>query len=108
MIGYFQTFELSLRQKKKDKSIALKSTQEENIDIDEDDEDVALLTKNFNKFFKKMGKQSKLAPNAIKPPKGKNPFKSNIYASKNKCAQCKECDDFGHIQFKYAIHIVSL
>ena len=56
-----QTFELNLRQMKKDKCIPLKSTQEESLDMeeeeeeeeDDDDDDVSLLTKNFNKFFKK-------------------------------------------------------
>ena len=56
-MGSLQTFELNLRHKKKDKSIALKSAQEESLDlekdVEKDDEDVTPLTKNFNKFFEK-------------------------------------------------------
>ena len=49
-----------------------------------------------------MGKQSKLGPKATKPPKGKNPFKPNVFANKNKGVQCRECDGFGHIQYESA------
>ena len=39
-------------------NLLLSNLQEESLDLDEDDDDddVALLTKNFNKFLKKMGK----------------------------------------------------
>ena len=84
LMGSLQTFELNLRQKKKDKSIALKSTQDESLDLEENDNDVALLTKHFNKFLKKMEKRPKESPKATKPPKGKNPFKPNVFANKNK------------------------
>ena len=84
-LGSLQTFELNLRQKKKDKSISLKSKLDESLDPEEDDDDnVALLTKNFNKFLKKMGKRPKSALKETKPPKGKNPFKPNVFANKNK------------------------
>ena len=82
-------------------NLLLSNLQEESLDLDEDDDDddVALLTKNFNKFLKKMGKWPKSGP---KPPKGKNPFKPNVFANKNKGVQCRECDGFGHIQSEFA------
>ena len=84
LMGSLQTFELNLRQKKKDKSIALKSTQDESLDLEENDNDVALLTKHFNKFLKKMEKRPKESPKATKPPKSKNPFKPKVFVNKNK------------------------
>ena len=67
-----------MRQKKKDKFIALKSTQEESLDLEEDDDhDVALLTKNFNKFFsKRWVNDPNLVPRHPNLPKVKIP--SNI------------------------------
>ena len=70
--------------------------------MEEDDDDVAFLTKNFNMFLKKMEKWSKSGPKATKPTKVKNPSKSNIFTNKNKGVQCKECDGFGHVQSKLA------
>ena len=47
----------------------------ENEDLDEDgDDDFALLSKTFNKFLKKMGKQSNPTPKGAKASKGINPF----------------------------------
>ena len=49
-----------------------------------------------------MGKRHKSGPKATKPPKGKNPFKPNVFSNKNKGVQCRECDGSGHIQSKCA------
>ena len=98
LIGSLQTFKLNLRQKKKDQSIGFKSTQEEILDLEKDDDDSALLTKNFSKCLKNMGKRPKSGPKATKPPKGKNSFKPNVFANKYKGVQYKECNGFGHIK----------
>ena len=53
-MGSLRAFEITLKQRKKEKSIALKTLNEEEHSSEEDDEDeVALLTKNFKKFLKK-------------------------------------------------------
>ena len=49
-----------------------------------------------------MGKQPKSSPKATKPPKGKNSFKPNVFANKNKGVQYRECDGFRHIQSECA------
>ena len=63
LVGSLHTFEMNLKQRKKEKSIALKSVQEKNEKEDFDDEDnddeLSLLIKNFKKFLKKVSKSSK-------------------------------------------------
>ena len=54
LMGSLRTFEMTLKQRIKEKSIALKTMHEEEDSSEEDDEDeLALLTKNFKKFLKK-------------------------------------------------------
>ena len=49
-----------------------------------------------------MGKWPKSSAKATKPLRGKNPFKPNVFADKNKGVQCREFDGFGHIESEYA------
>ena len=63
LMGSLQTFELNLKMNKKDKSIAFQvehheSSNEGNV-IDDNDESLVSLTKNFNKFLKKKMKKKK-------------------------------------------------
>ena len=57
-----QTFELNLKMNKKENSIAFQAQQHNSFDKGNmsDDESVILLTKNFNKYFKRMNKKKKL------------------------------------------------
>ena len=81
LMGTHKTFELNLTQRKKEKSIALKTMQEAKIEDgnDQDDDKYALLSKNFNKFFRKVGKQSKSALKALKSTKGKASSKPTYF-----------------------------
>ena len=92
-MGSFRAFEINLKQRKKEKTIAFRSTQEkakvrESHGDDEEDE-LALLTKNFHKFLKKAGKQTKYGVSGSKVSKGKNSFKP-LYFSNKKCVQSRE------------------
>ena len=74
LMGSLHVFEMTLKQRKKEKSIALKTVHEEEDSSEEDDENkLALLTKNSKKFFKNVGKSSKSGPPFLKTFKGKNP-----------------------------------
>ena len=68
-----RAFEMTLKQRKRKKSITLKTIHEEEDSSDEDnDDELALLSKNFKKFLKKVGKSSKscsLFPNTLKGKK---------------------------------------
>ena len=56
LMGSFCAFQMTLKKRKKEKSIALKTVHEEKDSSEEDsDNELALLTKNFKKFLKKMG-----------------------------------------------------
>ena len=61
LMGSLQTFELNLKMNKKDKSIAFQANHHESSnegnDSDDNDESLVLLTKNFNRFLKKMNKK---------------------------------------------------
>ena len=53
LMGSLRAFEMTLKQRKKEKSITLKTMHEEEHSSEEEDEDeLALLTKNFKKFLK--------------------------------------------------------
>ena len=57
LMGSFHTFEITLKQRKREKSIALKTVHEEEDSSEEDnDDELALLTKNFKKFLENVGK----------------------------------------------------
>ena len=107
LMGSLRAFEMTLKQrkKKKEKSIALKTIHEEEDSSEEDDEDeLTLLTKNFKRFLKKVGKSSKSSPPFPKTFKAKNPSspKNFDFSSNKKRIQCKECESFRHIQSECA------
>ena len=104
LMGSLRTFELNQQIKQKDKpksiadkgkSIALKVADNENSDSECDDE-IALLTKNFQKYMKKMGNKK----NISKGSKGNTFIKPSV--SNKKGIQCRECEGFGHIQSECA------
>ena len=73
LMGSLRTFELNqqIRQKGKteeikEKSIALKSSKENKESSDDEDDEMALLTKNFQKYIKKLGNKKAISRN----PKG--------------------------------------
>ena len=94
---------MSLKQRKKEKSIALKTMDEEEDSSEEDnDEELVLLTKNFKKFLKKVGKSSKSSSSFPNTFKGQNSSKNLDFTNNMKRVQCRECESFRHIQSKYA------
>lgn len=80
LMGSLKTFKMNLKQRK-DKLMALNAIQEElksmNLDESDDDSDqLALLTKKFTKFMRKMGKQNNVVP---KSSKGNEVSKPNYF-----------------------------
>ena len=55
LLGSLRAFEMTFKQRKKEKSITLKSVQENSEEVapneENNDDELALLTKNFKKFF---------------------------------------------------------
>ena len=60
LMGSLKTFNLNLVQRKSKKSIAFKTMQEAEDESEKEDDAYALLFKNFNKFFEKMGKKTQI------------------------------------------------
>ena len=98
LMGSLHTFEMTLKQRKREKSIALKIMHEDEDSSEEDnDDELALLTKNLKKFLKKLGKSSKSGssfPNAFK---GKYSSKNSDFPNNKKRIQCRECEGFRKI-----------
>ena len=69
---------------------------------EQDDDEFALLPKNFNKCFRKVSKQTKLAPKVQKNTKGKVSSKPTDFFNRNKDILCKAYGRYGHIQSKCA------
>ncbi|KAH0769693.1 hypothetical protein KY290_013674 [Solanum tuberosum] len=88
LVGNLKTYEMNVEITKrsdgsKEKNLALKVTNE-NDESDRDDEDIALISRNFKKFFKKgMNLGKKYAPT-----KERNPEKSQIGG----CYKCSKID----------------
>ena len=107
LMGSLQTFELNLKQNKKKKSIALRAEEQESDDEgnSNDDKFFDLLTKNFNKFLKKMSRR-KSTQNSTRInnfPKNKKAVSTSELKKQNKGIQCRECEGFGgHIQSECA------
>ena len=73
--------------------------EEQHSSEESDEDELALLTKNFKKFMKKVSKSYKSGPSFPKMAKGKNlsaPKKFD-FSDNKKRIQCKECEDFRHI-----------
>jgi hypothetical protein len=100
LVGSLQTYEYSLPPVRKAKIIALKASKkktrfssDEDSDIDEDD--VAMLAKNFerfmknNKFKKRFSNRLKKAPQTAEPKEAEK--------KDRRSPQCYECLGFGHI-----------
>jgi len=104
LVGSLQTYEYSLPPVRKAKTIALKASKtykkksrvssDEDFDIDEDA--VAMLAKNFerftknNKFKKKFSDRLRKAPHIAEPEEAEKKDPSG--------PQCFECSGFGHIR----------
>ena len=104
LMGSLQTFELNqqIRQKEKpsapkEKSVALKSSKIKDSEEDDGDDELALLTKNFQKYMKKIGNKR----SSFKSSKG-NQFSRPFENNNKKGVQCRECEGFGHIQSECA------
>ena len=69
LMGSLRGFEMNLQQRKKMKTISFKTVQEKSEIVDSNDEDndqLALLTKKFHKFLKKVGKPVKSGSSSSK------------------------------------------
>ena len=99
-MGSLHAFEMNLKQRKKEKTIAFKSAQEKakNTESHRDDEEyqLILLTKNFHKFLKKAGKQTKYGVFVSKASKVK--IISNILIFLTRNVFNIKCKGYGHIQ----------
>ncbi|XP_062087212.1 uncharacterized protein LOC133794053 [Humulus lupulus] len=98
-MGSLQTLELNqqIRQKCKieeikEKSIALKSSKEKK---ESSDDEMSLLTKNFQKYIKKLGNKKAISNNP------KCNF-SKLFETNKNGIQCRECEGFGYIQSECA------
>ncbi|GMH31502.1 hypothetical protein Nepgr_033345 [Nepenthes gracilis] len=104
LVGSLQTYEHTLPQSKKNKSLALKSSREErNRDSDEEscsDDDFALFVKKFKKFLKKNNSSSEKMDVDLKRShkfEKKDRRELKDHKSKNtQGVQCHECKGFGH------------
>ena len=76
--------------------------KDEDSSEEDNDDELALLTKNFKKFLKKVGKSSKSGSSFSNMFKGKSSSKNSDFPNNKKRIQCKECEDFGNIQSKCA------
>ena len=68
---------------------------------DDEEDELALLEKNFHKFLKKAGKQTKFGVFGSKASKGKNSFKPLDFSNK-KGVQYRESEGYSHIQSECA------
>ncbi|XP_062094317.1 uncharacterized protein LOC133800375 [Humulus lupulus] len=104
LMGSLRTFELNqqIRQKGKpnalkEKSVALKSSKKKDSDENDGEDEMALLTKNFQKYIKKIGNKKP----TFKSSKG-NHFSKHFDNSNKRGIQWRECEGFGHIQSECA------
>ena len=105
LMGSLRTFELNQEIKKKGKTassnekskgIAFSVSEKEKVVSDnEDDDELALLTRNFQKFIKKVGNKKNTFNQKGNP--SLKPFVPN-----KKGIQCRECEGYGHIQSECA------
>ena len=94
LMGSLRTFELNQKICQKDKPnpskekiIAFKSTEIETPDEGDGDTEMALLTKNFQKYMKKVGNRQTNG----KAPRGNFSFPKPSFTNK-KGIQCRECE----------------
>lgn len=106
LMGSLRTFELNQEIKKKGKAVSSNekskgiafnvSDKKKEISDNEDDDELALLTRNFQKFIKKVGNKRNVFKNQ-KENSSLKPFVPN-----KKGIQCRECEGYGHIQSRCA------
>ena len=106
LIGFLQTYELSLPSQRKSKSLALKTINErveaqDSLDEDEVEKEVACLAKNFHKFlnFKKDGKSFEKGKfSNFKKDKKDFRKKDSKDSSLSQAIMCYECKGHGHVK----------
>ncbi|KAK0607415.1 hypothetical protein LWI29_014626 [Acer saccharum] len=95
LLGSLQTFEACMKQKAKNKGLALKVVKEAS--SSDDDEEMALLVRKFRKFMRKGAKSSgkysrdKEVKKSFTPP-----HERSGHAKSNRKVQCFKCKKFGH------------
>ena len=93
LMGSLRAFEMILKQRKREKFIALKTMHEEEDSNEEDNEyELALQIKNLKKFLKKVGKSSKSSLSFPNTFKGKNSSKNSYFSNNKKRIQGRECE----------------
>ncbi|KAL5794584.1 hypothetical protein ACOSP7_003178 [Xanthoceras sorbifolium] len=93
LVGFLQTFELNLKQSKKKKGIALKSTSHESEDTN--GEELDYVARKLKKFFN--GRRTDGSFKGANTKKDYLPRKFDNDKGKSKGVQCYECQGFGHI-----------
>ena len=76
--------------------------EEEDSSEEDNEDELSLLTKNFKKFLKKVGKSSKSGLSFPNTFKGKNSSKNSDFTNNKKRIQCRKCEGYGHIQSECA------
>ena len=104
LIGSLHAFKMFLKQRKREKYIALKIVQEEEHSNKKyNDDELALLTKNFfKKILKRVGKSSKSKSSFPNTFKGENFTKTSNFFNNKERIQCRECEGYEHIQSECA------
>jgi hypothetical protein len=101
LVGYLQTYELSLPPVKKLKTIALKASKK-NVeassedDSEDEEKDVAMLAKNFRRLMKDDRFKKKYSKRVKKPPREAEPEEEEKKDPRG--PRCLECSGFGHIR----------
>ncbi|KAG2708636.1 hypothetical protein I3760_05G201700 [Carya illinoinensis] len=104
LVGSLQTYESSLPQTRKGKSIALKTIEEnyKNVSDEEslNDEEIALLARKFRKFmFNKENGKQKQGKNIFAKKNESENWKKEKTEKKDK-VQCHECSGYDHIRIE--------
>ena len=117
LVGSLQTYEVSLPQPKKNKSIALRSVKEEiSVDSDEevlDDAQLAMFVKQFKKFLRPRTGQRLFNRNFEKNQGSSSGFRKDkkdkhmSNDSKSKKLKCFECQGFGHVRSECPTYLKS-
>jgi hypothetical protein len=94
LVGYLQTYELSLPPVKKLKTIALKASSED--DSEDEDKAVAMLAKNFRRLMKDDWFKKKFYDKIKKPLREAEPEEEEKRDPRG--PRCFECSGFGHIR----------
>ncbi|KAG9453136.1 hypothetical protein H6P81_006040 [Aristolochia fimbriata] len=109
LLGSLRSYEMNIEAKKKCKekekgetSVALQVSRNESVTtpsssvtVEELNEKIALLTRGFNRVFKKFGKRNN--PSYTNRSRDYTPAKDES-TRKKKGIQCHECEGFGHVQ----------